>query len=63
MDVGAINKQHAESRKIQNKILKWDDAENPLAKLSEFQISLISEIEEASKAKIVPKVNKHKWND
>lgn len=59
MDVGAINKQHAESRKIQNKILKWDDAENPLAKLAELQISVISEIEEATKAKIIQKVNKH----
>lgn len=46
MDVSAINKQHAESKKIQNKILKWDDKENPLAKLAEEQIAAISEIEE-----------------
>lgn len=61
MDVSAINKQHAESKKIQNKILKWDDKENPLAKLSNEQISAISEIEELdTKAKSVQKVNKAK---
>lgn len=39
------NKQHVESRKIQNKILKWDDKESPLAKLDSVQIDLINEIE------------------
>ena len=60
MDIGAINKQHAESRKVQNRILKWDDKENPLAKLGDHQISIINEIEELNtKAKTVKKVNKH----
>lgn len=60
MDIGAINKQAAESRKIQNKILKWDDKESPLAKLAEVQINAISKIEDFNtKAKISQKVNKH----
>lgn len=60
MDIGAINRQAAESRKIQSKILKWDDKESPLAKLADVQIKAISEIEDFNtKAKISPKVNKH----
>lgn len=55
MDTGAINK-----RKVQNRILKWDDKESPLAKLGDLQIDVINEIEELNtKAKIVKKVNKH----
>lgn len=46
MDINAINKQHAASRKIQNNILQWDDKEKPLAKLDSYQIDLINEIEE-----------------
>lgn len=62
MDIGAINKQHAESRKVQNKILKWDDKESPLAKLADFQIDIFNEIEELNtKAKTSKKVNKHKF--
>lgn len=61
MDISAINKQHAESKKIQSKILKWDDKENPLAKLADEQVSAINEIEELNtKAKSVQKVNKAK---
>jgi hypothetical protein len=57
MDVNAINKQQAESRKIQNKILKWDDKDSPLAKLGDLQLDVINEIEELNtKAKL--KVNK-----
>lgn len=60
MDVGAINKQHAESRKVQNRIIKWDDKESPLAMLSDLQFDVINEIEELNtKAKIFKKVNKH----
>lgn len=57
--VSAINKQHVESKKIQSKILKWDDKENPLAKLAVEQTAVINEIEELNtKAKSVQKVNK-----
>lgn len=58
MDVKSANKEHAESRKIQNKILKWDDKESPLAKLGDLQISVISEIEELNTKAKVQKVNK-----
>lgn len=52
-------KEHAESRKIQNKILKWDDKESPLAKLDDLQIDVINQIEELNtKAKFYKKVNK-----
>lgn len=49
------NKSHVESRKIQNKILKWDDKESPLAKLGALQIEVINDIEELlnTKAKTV----------
>lgn len=58
MDIGAINKQAAESRMIQNMILKWDDKESPLAKLASAQINAISEIEEFNtKAQKNQKVN------
>lgn len=57
MDINAINKQHAESRKIQNKILKWDDKESPLAKLDELQIDFINEIEELNTTAKLYKVN------
>jgi hypothetical protein len=40
----SANKEHVESRKIQNKILKWDD----LAKLDSFQLEVINQIEELS---------------
>lgn len=58
MDINAINKQHSESRKIQNRILKWDDKESPLAKLSGAQVNVISEIEELNSTKAKSKVNK-----
>lgn len=55
-------KEHAELRKIQNRILKWDDKESPLAKLEEFQIDVISRLEElTTKAKIHKKVNKSQF--
>lgn len=55
-------KEHAESRKIQNRILKWDDKESPMAKLDELQIDVISRIEELNtKAKIRTKVNKSQF--
>lgn len=57
MDVSAANKQHAESRKVQNRILKWDDQENPLAKLGALQISVIDEISQMTKAQIPQNVN------
>lgn len=54
MDINAINKQHAESKKVQNRISQWDDKEKPLAKLASLQIDLINEIEELNtKAKSV----------
>lgn len=57
MDISAINKQHAESRRIQNKILKWDDSENPLAKLEISQLNVIGNLEELNdtKAKLLHK--------
>lgn len=59
MDIKAINKQHAVAKKIQNRILKWDDKECPLAKLSDSQIDIISAISEVNtNAKAVQKVNK-----
>lgn len=58
MDISAVNKQHAESRKIQNKILKWDDKESPLAKLDDLQIAFIAEIEELN-----TKAKSHKVNN
>lgn len=54
MDINAINKQHAASRVVQNRILQWDDKDKPLAKLDSVQIDLINEIEELNtKAKAV----------
>jgi hypothetical protein len=54
MDINAINKQHAELKKIQNRISQWDDKEKPLAKLGSLQIDIINEIEELNtKAKSV----------
>lgn len=64
MDINAINKQHAQAKKIQNRILKWDDRECPLAKLSDSQIEVISAISEVNtlaNAKVVQKVNKKFW--
>lgn len=59
MDINAINKQHAETRKIQNQILKWDDKTSPLAKLGDLQIDVIAKLEELNtNAKVVQKVNK-----
>jgi hypothetical protein len=58
MDISTINKQHAESRKIQNKILKWDDNECPLAKLGDLQIDVINEIEKLNTETKSQKVNK-----
>lgn len=58
MDIKAINQQQAESRKIQNKILKWDDKESPLAKLSDEQLEIINEIEELNTKAKSCKVNK-----
>lgn len=55
----SANLQHVESRKIQNKILKWDDKESPLAMLCKSQIEVINEIEELNtKAKSIENVNK-----
>lgn len=59
MDIAAINKQHAESRKVQNRILKWDDKENPLAKLGDLQMDVINEIEEMNTKAKTSKVNKN----
>lgn len=62
MDVSAANKQHAESRKIQNKILKWDDKENPLARLGDATLDVINKIEELNtKAKSSADVNRRKF--
>lgn len=61
MDINAINKQHAQAKKIQNRILKWDDRECPLAKLSDSQIEVISAISVNTNAKVVQKVNKKFW--
>lgn len=58
MDINAINKQHSENRKIQNRILKWDDKLNPLAKLSDLQIDVIAELEELNTNAKGQKVNK-----
>jgi hypothetical protein len=45
-EINDAKKQHVESKKIQSKILKWDDKESPLAKLNAEQLQLINEIEE-----------------
>lgn len=58
MDINAVNKKQADSRKIQNKILKWDDKESPLARLGDLQIDVINEIEELNTKAKLGKVNK-----
>jgi hypothetical protein len=54
----SANKKHVESRKIQNKILKWDDKECPLAKLGSTQIDVINQIEEKLNTKATSNVNR-----
>lgn len=58
MDLTAIKQQHAENRKIQNRILKWDATENPLAKLSQAQADVIAQLEDLNTNAKVQKVNK-----
>lgn len=57
MDISAINKQHADARKIQNKILKWDDKENPLAEIEPNLIDVIRELEVLTTTHLSKKVN------
>lgn len=58
MDLTAIKQQHAENRKIQNRILQWDTADMPLAKLSQAQADVIAQLEELNTNAKVQKVNK-----
>lgn len=37
---------NTELKQLQAKIKKWDDKEDPLAELDDFQISIINQIEE-----------------
>jgi hypothetical protein len=44
---------NSELKLLQAKIKKWDDKEDPLAELDDYQLSIINEIEELStKSKI-----------
>lgn len=40
-DVAQIRSENANLRKIQNKLVQWDSADNPLAPLTQYQTDVI----------------------